>query len=290
MASALAICALQEGAVDAVLVAGMSKEQPWRTASYLATSVEEILEAQQSKYASVPLNGALADLYTRPEIRNIMVTGLPCHVHGLRKIALNRQPAKILSRIKYVIGLLCAAELYYKGTEHLIREWCGVDDVTQVTRLQYRGGEWPGYFIVNTKDGKEFRFAQHDYNYHHLIPFFQRDRCNMCLDYASDVADISLGDIWKIAEPGDPGWNAGLIRTDRGRELIDLALKKKYIQIKPLDEQSILEGTIGLEEKRHGASVRFADRVRFGWPTPDFGYKPTGHLHPLIGVKPTYSK
>ncbi len=289
MATALSICALQEHYVDAVLVAGMSKTQPWRTASYLATTVEEILEAQQSKYASVPLNAALAELDHRPEIKSIAVIGLPCNVHALRKMALYQKPKKILDKIKIVIGLLCAAQLYFKGTEHLIKEWCGIENYEDIISLQYRGGDWPGYFIVKTKDGKEFKFAQHDYKYHHLIPFYQRDRCMMCLDYAADLADISLGDIWKLAKPGERGWNAGLVRTEKGAELINLAIQREYIKTRPLDEEMILTGTIGLEEKRHGSSVRFADRIKHGWPVPDFGYKPTGHLHPIIGIKPTYS-
>jgi coenzyme F420 hydrogenase subunit beta len=289
LATALAICALQEKKVDAVLVAGMSKEQPWRTASYLATTVEEILAAQQSKYASVPLNAALQELYHRPEIKSIAVTGLPCNVHALRKMELTQQPKKILEKIKYVIGLLCAAQLYFKGTEHLIKEWCGIENLEDITRLQYRGGDWPGYFIVNTKDGREFKFPQHDYKYHHLIPFYQRDRCMMCLDYAADVADISLGDIWKLCKPGERGWSAGLIRTDRGQELMDLAIQKEYIHIQPLDEEMILTGTIGLEEKRHGSSVRFAGRIKHGWPVPEFGYEPTGHLYPFVGGKSTCS-
>ena len=289
MASALAICALQEKKVDAVLVAGMSKEQPWRTGAYLATDVQTILEAQQSKYASAPLNGVLQELYHRPEIKSIATVGLPCNVHGIRKMALYQRPKKILDKIKYVIGLLCASQLYYTGTEHLIKEWCGIENVEDVTKLEYRGGDWPGSFIVQTKEGKEYKFPQHDYKYHHLIPFYQRDRCMMCIDYAADLADISLGDIWRLAKPGELGWNAGLIRTDRGNELMDLAVKKGYLNIRPLDEELILVGTIGLEEKRHGNSLRFAGRIKHGWPVPDFGYLPTGHLHPLVGNKPTYS-
>ena len=80
-----------------------------------------------------------------------------------------------------------------------------------------------------------------------------------------------------------------MVRTNTGNDLIDLAIKKGYIEVRPLDEQLILDGTIGIEEKRHGSSVRFAERIKHGWPVPDFGYEPTGHLKPLIGVKPTYS-
>jgi coenzyme F420 hydrogenase subunit beta len=289
LASALLICALEEGLVDGVLVAGMSKKEPWRTAAYLATSVEQILEAQQSKYASVPINAELSQLYKRPDVERIGIIGLPCHVHALRKMEMLQQPKKIVKKIDFIIGLLCAAQLYLIGTEHLIKEWCGVENLEDVIELHYRDKEWPGSFIVRTRDGKEFKFPQHDYKYHHLIPFYQRDRCMMCLDYAADLADISLGDIWKLAKPGEPGWNAGLVRTNKGSELIELALKKGYINIRSLDEEMILSGTIGLEEKRHGSSVRFADRIRFGWPVPDFGYQPTGHLKPLIGVKPRYS-
>lgn len=289
MATALLLCALQEKVVDAVIVAGMSKEQPWRTAAYLATTPEEIIGAQQSKYASVPINAALQELYRRPEVKGVGIVALPCQVHALRKMALYNKAPKILKTIKVVVGLFCASQLYFKGTEHLVKEWCGVENLEDITSLEYRGGEWPGSFRVQTKDGKLHSIPQHDYKYHHLIPFFQRDRCMMCLDYSADLADVSLGDIWRLAKLGEAGWNAGLIRTQTGKELVDLAIEKGYVFTKPLEEDMILSGTIGLEEKRHGSSVRFAGRIKNGWPVPEFGYKPTGHLHPLTGSKPTYS-
>jgi len=289
-ASALAICALQEGLVDGVVVAGMSKEQPWRTQPYLATDVETILECQQSKYAIVPQNAVLDEVGRNSKIKNVMVIGLPCQIHALRKMELNGAPSKISKKIRYVVGLFCASQLYFKGTEHLIKEWCGIENLEDVAKLEYRGGDWPGSFRVTHKDGRVFSFPQHDYKYHHLIPFYQRDRCMMCIDYAADLADVALGDIWKLAQPGELGWNAGLVRTDAGEELMRIAVEKGYLNVKPLDPEMILSGTIGLEEKRHGSSVRFAGRIKHGWPHPEFGYEPTGHLHPLIGVKPTYSK
>ena len=111
----------------------------------------------------------------------------------------------------------------------------------------------------------------------------------MCLDYAADLADISLGDIWKLAKAGEAGWNAALVRTPIGQELIDLAVKKGYLHVQPLDVEMMVTGTIGLEMKKHGNFSRFADRIKHGCPVPEFGYLPTAHLHPFEGAKPTHS-
>jgi len=290
MATALAICALQEKLVDGFIVAGMSEEQPWRTKPYLATTVDELLAAQQTKYALVPVNAVFEELGRRSDIKSVGIVAMPCQVHAIRKMALNQSSTKILKKIKFVLGLLCGAQFYFKGTEHLIKEWCGVENLEDVAKLRYREGSWPGSFYVQTKDGRESRFPQKEYKYHHLIPFYQRDRCMMCLDYAADLADISIGDIWKLAKGGEAGWNAALIRTDIGQELVDLAVKKNYLHVQPLEEDMLLNGTIGVEMKKHGNSTRFAGRIKHGLPVPEFGYQPTGHLHPFKkGTKPKHS-
>jgi len=100
----------------------------------------------------------------------------------------------------------------------------------------------------------------------------------MCWDYAADLADISLGDgPWLV----EPQWNAVLTRTEIGEKLLDNAAKAGYIETKPLKEYLLLTGTQGIESKKHGSSAKYANRIKHGWPVPDYGYRPTGHTKPF---------
>jgi len=275
--SAIIIYALEHEIIDAAILSGMDKKQPWRTAPAIATNREEVLECQQSKYAVVPNNAVLRKAI-RHGFKKIGVVGMPCHIHGLRKIQYYAKPKNVINKIALMLGLFCAANHDYIGTEHLIKEWCNIERLEDIIKLEYRGGKWPGKFIVKTKDGRICKIRQHDYKYHFLIPFYRRDRCTMCWDYAADLADISLGDgPWLV----EPQWNAVLTRTEIGEKLLDNAAKAGYIETKPLKEYLLLTGTQGIESKKHGSSAKYANRIKHGWPVPDYGYRPTGHTKPF---------
>jgi coenzyme F420 hydrogenase subunit beta len=280
--------ALETAHIEVALLTGMDENKPWMAAPLKVTNLDGVLASQQSKYQMSPTLSLLSDLAKNYE--RIGVVGLPCQIWPIKK-ALNVPGArKIAKKVVLTIGIFCAAQYYRKATEHLIQEWCGIQNIEDVVNLQYRGGDWPGSFVVSTRDGQHFSFAQHEYKYHHLIPYYQRDRCTMCLDYSSDLADISVGDIWTLSEPGELGWNAILVRTDEGEKVVTQAEMQEYIYTKDLDPDLILYGTVGLKSKLVSNSYRFANRVRFGWPVPDYGYEPTGFRRPLIGKKAIWSK
>ncbi|MBI4495807.1 MAG: Coenzyme F420 hydrogenase/dehydrogenase, beta subunit C-terminal domain [Deltaproteobacteria bacterium] len=288
MASGLINFALEKGQIEAALLTGMDPERPWRAGAFAATTPAEVSRSQQSKYQTAPTLTLLSDLARR--YRRIGLVGLPCQIWPLRKAAAMAGARRIAERVVLRIGIFCAAQYYFKGTEHLIQEWGGVEDIKQVTSLEYRGGDWPGSFRFSTRDGRFLSFPQHEYKYHHLIPYYQRDRCTMCLDYSADLADISVGDIWTLSEPGEPGWNAVLTRTAPGEELLKQAEAEGAVVLKPLDPELILSGTVGLKSKLVSNTYRFANRIRFHWPVPDYGYPPTGYLRPWLGKKATWSK
>jgi coenzyme F420 hydrogenase subunit beta len=248
----------------------------------------EVLASQQSKDQMAPTLTLLSDL--AKENNRIGVVGLPCQIWPIRKAFNISGTKKIAKKIVLTIGIFCAAQYYRKGTEHLIKEWGGIENIEDVVDLQYRGGDWPGSFVVRTRDGKHTSFPQHEYKYHHLIPYYQRDRCTMCLDYSADLADVSVGDIWTLSAPGELGWNAIIIRTDIGVKTVKRAEKEGYITTKSLDPNLILYGTVGLKSKLISNSYRFTNRIRFGWPVPDYGYEPTGYKKPLIGKRAIWSK
>ena len=144
-------------------------------------------------------------------------------------------------------------------------------DLEDIASLSYRGGDWPGHMVANLKNGRRLTLDRHRYMYHHLMPAYKRDRCEMCVDWSAELADLSVGDYW------DPSVKAGealgasscLVRTERGRDILAAAVKDGYVQTGRLEPSQPAAG-VGYELKKHAAAFRLKQRRRFGWPAPEF--------------------
>ncbi|NYE58128.1 coenzyme F420 hydrogenase subunit beta [Carboxydothermus ferrireducens DSM 11255] len=271
--TALLVHALEKGIIDCAIVAGFNKEKPWLTEAKLAKSKKEIIDAAQSKYAVVPVNMLFREA-VKAGCQRVGIVGLPCHIHAVRKMQYYDIPRDIAGKIKLTIGLFCASQFYFEGTRHILVEWCGVDDMEEIANLEYRGGEWPGHFVVKLHSGETITIDRHRYVYHMLMPNYKRDRCEMCIDWSSELADIAVGDYWATPTIGDSfsGTSALLVRSLTGEELIKSAVEEKVLYLEVLEPEKLCSG-VGFEMKKHGAAFRLAQRQQFGWPTPNYHMK-----------------
>lgn len=257
--TALLIYALENDLIDGAVVVGMNKKQPWRIEPKIATNREEVIAAASTKENLVPVNAILAEAVERG-FKRLGFVGLPCHVHAIRKMQLYHRPAKILDSIKLVIGLVCGTNYSYQNTEHVLEEGLKVP-LTQVAKVEFRAGEYPGEFRVTTKEGK-IATRRHARG-------IDADRCIMCYDYANDLADVSVGDYWGLEMTrGVPGLSAAILRTDIGQKLVNSAEKAKYVGTEPTERDNFYKGSF--EQKKHAGVFITLKRREYGWQTPDF--------------------
>ena len=80
--SAILIWLLEKGKIDGAVTLGMSKEEPWLTRPFIATTREEILEAAQSKYILSSTNEILPEIATFNG--KLAYVGLPGQVQSIR--------------------------------------------------------------------------------------------------------------------------------------------------------------------------------------------------------------
>jgi coenzyme F420 hydrogenase subunit beta len=273
MISALLICALEEGLIDATLLSGWRKDKPWRCEPYIATNREEVLKAIRTGMMIVPNNALLDEAVRKHGFKKVAVVGLPCHIHGLRKLQDAGRPKLLADAIQFTLGLFCAATYYWEGTRHLLQEFGKIDHIEDIQAMDYRGGEPPGGMYVVTTDGKiRFVASKHDYVWHLLGPAsFKRDRCLMCVDFSAELADVSCGDIFQKLGPGG-SQVATIVRTEIGERLVRLAQRKGYIHLEDHDPQLVPSSGMGWESKKHAGVYRLLQRKRYNWPTPDYGY------------------
>jgi len=234
----------------------------------LATSREELLSATQSKYAVAPVNIVLKEAERR-RIDRLCIVGLPCHIAGIRKMSLHGKPKNLINRIKFAIGLFCANNRSHKVTEHILQSVMGIP-LNSVAQFEYRGGPDSQSRVVTFRDGTK-----------QLIPreailetanLMVRNRCLGCWDFSSELADVSVGDIFLPSKTVRlPHYSAIITRTEAGDSLLKGAVKDGYITASDLAESGFTHN-IGLEMKKRQAARRLIERKNAGLPVTDFHY------------------
>jgi len=257
---------LQKNLIDAALVTGFG-DDPLVPEVYFARTAREIENALGSKYCPVPLNAFLKQV-RKEGFRRIAVVGLPCHIHGIRKIQMADPYFREV--IKICIGLFCGQTVNFSGTEKVLKIF-GVDPKS-VRKLEYRGGGWPGYLRVLEEGGKETRVPYFEYFKFFNWGFFVPPRCFLCPDNLNDFADIAVGDAWlpNVLEKDRQGTNLVIIRTGRGEHFFDEA--KSVLEFRSVRPEIIRRDLHSmLISKKEGAAFLSKILKVFGTPVPHYG-------------------
>jgi coenzyme F420 hydrogenase subunit beta len=227
--TALLVHLLQTERISGVLGVTMDRNRPWRCLAALLTTPEEVRGAAQSKYSVVTLDALLRT--GRRKSGPFALVGLPCHVHGLRRL---QRIASYREKFPLVIGLFCGFNLEPAATDHLISKAGFAKD--EVSRLQYRGGAWPGGLVINTRDGRRHAVPKDEYSYVNLM--YVPRRCLTCPDLTNELADLSVGDTWLEEYAG--GWSTVISRSALGAELLDEAEQAGVLSTEGIEREAIL--------------------------------------------------
>jgi len=215
---------LRRGEVEGCIVTRMNPQRPWEGEYFIARTYEELLESQGSKYTIIPVNNVFQEIKALPG--RYAYAALPCMVHGFRNLAA-RDP-ELDRKIAVVIGLFCGGALEpYLVPEMLKTKGIHPDDVS---RFEFRGGEWPGRFRAILKDGSIRDMHNYEYNdgaYNYIIQLYAPIRCQTCLDGSGQFADIAVSDAWTRNADGEYRFKRQsrmLVRTPRGMEILQRAI------------------------------------------------------------------
>jgi len=265
--TALLLYALENNLVDGAIVVRQKKEEPWLAEPFVAKSKKEVIDAQQSKYTIVPVNSTLKQI--KSEKSKFAFVGLSCHVHGLRKAA--NANAKIIDKIDFIVGIYCGLSSSLGATEFTLRK-LGIKNFEDVKKMEYRGGEWPGGFKVTLKNGRIKFIDKFRYNY--VISLFLPDRNKICIDFANNFADISVGDAWILELINKrEGWSIVLVRTKKGEEILKGAEEKGYIKLEKITKEEAFAAhkhMIAYKKKRCWAHMWIFKK--FGRKVPDYDF------------------
>lgn len=212
---------LKEGIIDGALVVSFA-DNPWKTRYVVATTEEDIIKSAQTKYQITSLNPVTVDL------EKIAVVGLPCVIHGLRKIQES-------TNIGLLLGLFCWVNMEEEATEFLLKKLNIRKD--QIKSIEYRSGDYLGGFKVVLKDGTIKFLEKECYNVLPLL--FAPERCVYCPDFTNELADISVGDAKGLQS--EKGHTYIVTRSERGETLVNTCTEKGYIHIERCTLEEIIQ-------------------------------------------------
>lgn len=268
LVTAILIYALEQGIIDGALVTRMKKDKPLEPEPFIARTKDEIIEASGSKYCPVHANTALKEIIDVDG--KYAVVGLPCHINGIRKA--EKINMNLHNRIVLHLGILCAKTISFTGTENLLqRKKIYKDDIQE---LWYRGKGYPGGMTIKFKDDWELFLEKKDY-YDVEFSRFTPNRCLLCCDHSSELADISFGDAWlpEIIRTDHIGTSIIISRSIYADEILDQMLKRGQISLNSLDIDDIYVSQGGFSFKKKTLSARLVIWNLFGHSVPNYNHK-----------------
>ncbi len=264
---------LEKNLIDGALVLGSEDDKKgYRINPVIARSTEMLKEAARSKYLISPHLTKIQEIM-ETEGRYAIVA-LPCQTHAIRKY--RKINKKFRNRVKLVIGLHC--NTVYEP--YLLDDMIEISGYRrdEVSNVEFRGGEWPGYIQLTLKNGKvvrPFKFEEIKDAINTLKLFYSTRRCNLCMDFSAEYSDLTVADPWLRGEDGnylyDDGWTTILTRTETGDKVIQDATSAGYIITEDLPLQTyMMNFERNATYKRSHVPKNINMRKMFKLPVPEY--------------------
>ena len=265
LASALALYCIEQESMHGVLHIGQDKTTPLRNETVLSNSRIDIVARSGSRYAPASPCSGLAMVAAAPE--PCAFIGKPCDVTA---VTLARSLKDELDKkIGVTIGIFCAGTPSSQGTLDLLKGQ-GIDP-DSVEEIRYRGKGWPGKFSVKIRGDQtpqEIMTYQASWG---SLQKYRPHRCHLCPDPTSEFADIACGDPWyRPIESGEPGQSMVVVRTYRGKKILEGAMAAGYVFLRKADPSILENSQREVLRKRGAVWGRILAMKIFGIPTPTY--------------------
>lgn len=227
LVSAMLIWALEHDVIDAALVNFLEGDgTSWKAVPGVARTRDEVLASAGSRYtySANPLAYAKA---IEDGADRLALVGMSCQASAPAVMSA-RKAGKVARRFALTVGLMCSKTFDDAIFEELFEANYGVHR-SDIVKMNIKG-----VFQLWTRDGG-----------YHEIPLkeahaWTREGCKLCPDFAAQHADISTGGIGAFAD-----YTLTIVRTERGRELMDSLATDKVIETRPIDDDPAVLSLLG---------------------------------------------
>ena len=222
----LSLYLLESKKVDFILHTAGDPGQPMRSIPRFSYTKQELLSCEsRSRYGPAsPLSKFNEALDTK---KNFAFVGKPCDISAIRQ--LSKTDERVNKQCKFLLTLVCGGSTEFTKSQDFIKSFNVKEE--ELETFRYRGFGNPGRMYIKTKDGRE-----HDREYNSFwgeeSTWRVHFRCKICPDAIGESADIAALDTWRGGSPKeeDEGYNAAIVRTQKGNDLLKEAIKAGYIQ------------------------------------------------------------
>jgi coenzyme F420 hydrogenase subunit beta len=215
LVSAILIYALENEVIDAALVSYLEGDgRSWKAVPGVARTREEVLAAAGSRYTYSANPLAYAEAIAGGA-EKIALVGMSCQASA-PPVMQARRAGKVARRFVLNIGLLCSKTFDDAIFDELFLEKYGLHREDMV-KMNIKG-----VFQIWMRDGSYHEVSLKEAH------AWTREGCKSCPDFAAEHADISTGGIGAFGD-----WTITVIRTDKGRELMDSMVAAGVIEVRP---------------------------------------------------------
>jgi coenzyme F420 hydrogenase subunit beta len=215
--SSLLTYGLNSRTFDCAVVSGVDGKNPIKPKAQVALTPQEVESAAGSRYFPASVVEAYRSAVVEYAKENIAVVGTPCQALALRKI--DAWEHKISGKAKVIIGLFCFGTF---STKHFFSH---LEKKYGISANDIIGIQLSHNLMLTTKRGKvEVPLAE--------ARMLTNLGCKTCIDYAAEVADISIGTATPLNE-----WAIVILRTKAGEDFFNSALQKGAVVTRSIEKE-----------------------------------------------------
>ena len=202
---------------DSAIVSQTEPENPAKPKPAVALVPDDILSAIGSKFFPSSVAKAYGRAVYGHGKTSIAFVGVPCHVLALRKMEAWQH--KIIDHLKITIGLFCFGTFSMSPLLNYIEQKYKIKP-SEIKLLRVASN-----FEVHTENGVT-QIPMREIE-KHILP-----SCRTCTDFASELADISVGGAYPL-----PDWSTVIIRTKAGEDFFYEAVENGVINTWVIEQE-----------------------------------------------------
>ncbi len=215
---ALLISALRRELIDGAIIWDVERDS-FKPLPKVVTSEDEILKSAGYQHLWCPILKALNDAIYGRGLKKIAVVGPPCVAQAVKTVlsSTNEKLKMYRERIRLTIGLFCDGIYSYQLVTNEIVSRFNIKpyDINAI-RVDLRNA----LLRIIMHDGSEKTIPLPD------VRKYVRNGCARCTDFASEWADISVGDVGS-----ENGKTTVIVRTPIGEKCLDYAVRERTLEI-----------------------------------------------------------
>ena len=220
--------ALAEGLIDSAIVS--SRNQEFMQNGAIVNDRVTLRKNAGSKFTVSPTIAAFNQLVTEDK-GNIGVVATPCQALALAKMKLVKEDTAKIDQLKLVVGLYCGWTLSAEKYTKLLLQ--NDIDLESITGMDVPAGKNVLELYTNN-DVKSVPFDD--------VQNCIREACHYCLDSTAEYADVSVGSARFSGNWEEMcHWNQLIVRTEKGREFVELAVKRGVLEVREAPAESLKE-------------------------------------------------